>query len=88
MVDPYFSGTKLEWLLREKARGVAPETLAAGTIDSWLMRKLTNGAVHATEHTNASRTMLYDINAHTERPALCAVQRAARYPAGGPRLVR
>ncbi|MBX3174706.1 MAG: glycerol kinase GlpK [Gemmatimonadaceae bacterium] len=73
VVDPYFSGTKLEWLLREKARGVAPETLAAGTIDSWLIWKLTNGAVHATEHTNASRTMLYDINAHTWSDRLCAL---------------
>lgn len=71
VVDPYFSGTKLEWLLREKARGVSPDTLAAGTIDSWLIWKLTNGAVHATEHTNASRTMLYDINAQGWSERLC-----------------
>ncbi|HET8771054.1 MAG TPA: glycerol kinase GlpK [Gemmatimonadaceae bacterium] len=62
--DPYFSATKLEWLLAHKARDarVAPERLAAGTIDTWLIWKLTNGAVHATDPTNASRTMLYDIN--------------------------
>ena len=63
VVDPYFSATKLEWLLarpgvRERAeRG----ELLAGTIDTWLVWKLTNGEVHATDHTNASRTMLYDI---------------------------
>jgi glycerol kinase len=52
--DPYFSATKLEWLLREHAR----EGLAFGTVDSWLVWKLTGGAVHATDATNASRTML------------------------------
>ncbi|MDH5234240.1 MAG: glycerol kinase GlpK [Gemmatimonadota bacterium] len=63
--DPYFSATKLEWLLQHRARGsgVPMERLAAGTIDSWLIWKLTNGAVHATDPTNASRTMLYDIDA-------------------------
>ena len=63
--DPYFSATKLEWLLQQKAREseVPAERLAAGTIDSWLIWKLTNGAVHATDPTNASRTMLYDIDA-------------------------
>ena len=52
--DPYFSATKLEWLLqRHDAAG-----LAFGTVDSWLVWKLTNGAVHATDETNASRTLL------------------------------
>jgi glycerol kinase len=52
--DPYFSATKLEWLLREHpAKG-----LAFGTIDSWLVWKLTGGRVHATDETNASRTLL------------------------------
>ncbi len=62
--DPYFSATKLEWLLQHKPRDAQahPERLAAGTIDTWLIWKLTNGAVHATDPTNASRTMLYDIN--------------------------
>ena len=63
--DPYFSATKLEWLLQHKAREaqLPLARLAAGTIDSWLIWKLTNGAVHATDPTNASRTMLFDINA-------------------------
>jgi glycerol kinase len=52
--DPYFSATKLEWLLRERAA----EGLAFGTVDSWLVWRLTGGGVHATDATNASRTML------------------------------
>ncbi|MEY4609217.1 MAG: hypothetical protein RL625_1434 [Gemmatimonadota bacterium] len=70
--DPYFSATKLEWLLREVARprGLALTDLAAGTVDSWLIWRLTNGAVHATDHTNASRTMLCDIEAREWSPAL------------------
>jgi glycerol kinase len=51
--DPYFSATKLEWLL-QRHQG----DLAFGTVDSWLVWKLTDGAVHATDETNASRTML------------------------------
>jgi glycerol kinase len=73
VTDPYFSATKLEWMLRERARGVSPATLAAGTIDSWLVWKLTNGAVHATDPTNASRTMLFDINAMQWSDQLCAL---------------
>jgi glycerol kinase len=65
VVDPYFSGTKLEWLLDHvdgaRARAEAGE-LAAGTIDSWLIWKLTGGRVHATDPTNASRTLLYNID--------------------------
>jgi glycerol kinase len=52
--DPYFSATKLEWLLRERS----PDGLAFGTVDSWLVWKLTKGHVHVTDVTNASRTML------------------------------
>jgi glycerol kinase len=52
--DPYFSATKLEWLLREHD---APD-LAFGTVDSWLLWKLTGGRVHATDESNASRTLL------------------------------
>ena len=73
VVDAYFSGTKVEWLLREhrlEARAAAGE-LAFGTIDSWLIWKLTNGAVHATDPTNASRTLLYDIDAHAWSRELC-----------------
>lgn len=66
VADPYFSATKLEWLLRDAglmARARNGE-LAAGTIDSWLVTRLTGGRVHATDHTNASRTLLYDLAAH------------------------
>ncbi len=73
--DPYFSATKLEWLLEHKAResGVPTERLAAGTVDTWLIWKLTNGAVHATDPTNASRTMLFDINTLAWSAQLCAL---------------
>ena len=57
--DPYFSATKLEWILRET--GAPAETLAFGTVDSWLVWQLTGGAVHATDVSNASRTMLLDL---------------------------
>jgi glycerol kinase len=73
VTDPYFSATKLEWLLKERAKGTPPERLAAGTIDSWLVWKLTNGAVHATDPTNASRTMLFDINTMQWSDQLCAL---------------
>jgi len=56
--DPYFSATKLEWLLAATGR---PPGAAFGTVDSWLVQRLTKGAVHATDPTNASRTMLYNI---------------------------
>lgn len=70
--DPYFSATKLEWLLEHKARAanLPVDRLAAGTIDTWLIWKLTNGAVHATDPTNASRTMLFDINTMQWSPRL------------------
>ena len=55
--DPYFSATKLEWLLREHGR----DGLAFGTVDSWLVWKLTGGTVHATDVTNASRTLLVSL---------------------------
>ena len=65
MPDAYFSATKIKWILdnvagaRERAeRG----ELAFGTIDTWLLWKLSNGKIHATDYTNASRTMLFDIN--------------------------
>src|SRR4029450_12664502 len=62
VLDPYFSGTKLEWLLGPGGGG-ADAGPAFGTVDSWLLWKLTGGAVHATEPSNASRTLLYDITA-------------------------
>ena len=66
LLDPYFSGTKLGWLLDHVpgARAAAERgELLAGTIDSWVIWKLTGGRVHATDATNASRTLLYDIRA-------------------------
>ncbi|HEY0649894.1 glycerol kinase GlpK, partial [Phenylobacterium sp.] len=67
LLDPYFSGTKLAWLLDHVpgARAAAGRgELLAGTIDAWVIWKLTGGKVHATDATNASRTLLYDIRAH------------------------
>ena len=64
IVDAYFSGTKLKWILDEVvgARDLANQgKLAFGTIDSWLLWKLTEGRVHATDVSNASRTMLFNI---------------------------
>ena len=62
--DPYFSATKLEYLLKKPEIAFVARNgrLCAGTIDSWLIWKLTGGKVHATDPTNASRTLLYDIN--------------------------
>jgi glycerol kinase len=64
LLDPYFSGTKLAWLLDnvEGARAAAERgELLFGTVDTWLIWRLTEGAVHATDATNAARTLLYDI---------------------------
>ncbi|WP_445679933.1 glycerol kinase GlpK [Radicibacter daui] len=64
LLDPYFSGTKISWILDnvEGARARAERgELAFGTVDSWLVWRLTGGKVHATDATNASRTLLYDI---------------------------
>ena len=58
--DPYFSATKLEWLLARTERPAAE--LAFGTVDSWLVWKLTGGRVHVTDRTNASRTMLLSLD--------------------------
>ena len=73
VVDSYFSATKLRWLLDQVpgAREMARRgELAFGTVDSWLLWKLTGGAVHATDVTNASRTMLFDIRRHAWDEAL------------------
>ena len=72
VLDPYFSGTKAEWLLHEGGV-VADDDLAIGTIDSWLLWKLTAGGVHATEVSNASRTMLFDIRTLTWSEDLCGL---------------
>jgi glycerol kinase len=73
--DPYFSATKVEWLLREQQllERYEPADLAIGTIDAWLVFRLTGGAVHATDPTNASRTMLYDIDRFVWSDELCDV---------------
>ena len=73
VTDPYFSATKLEWILANRAKSIDRADLCAGTIDSWLVWKLTGGAVHATDPTNASRTMLYDIDAREWSDELCAI---------------
>ncbi len=75
VLDPYFSATKLAWLLREG--GVAADdNLVFGTVDTWILWHLTggtNGGVHATDPSNASRTMLYDIGALEWSDELCAL---------------
>jgi glycerol kinase len=72
VLDPYFSGTKLEWLLTEG--GVeANADLAFGTVDAWIVWQLTAGAVHATDPSNASRTLLYDIRRRRWDDELCAL---------------
>ncbi len=72
--DAYFSASKIKWILDnvDGARALAEEgKLAFGTVDTWLIWALTNGAVHATDPTNASRTMLFDIHTMTWDPWLC-----------------
>ena len=60
-IAPYFSASKIAWLLREYADAQDPSDLMVGTIDTWLIYKLTGGKVHATDVTNASRTMVMDL---------------------------
>jgi glycerol kinase len=67
VLDPYFSGTKIEWLVREG--GVDPARAAFGTVDSWLAFKLTGE--HVTDFSNASRTMLFDISKRAWDEELC-----------------
>jgi glycerol kinase len=68
VIDPYFSATKLAWLL-DNVDGVRDAAQSGhilfGTIDTWILWKLTDGRVHATDYTNASRTMLFDIHSLT-----------------------
>ncbi|MDR3374411.1 MAG: glycerol kinase GlpK [Ancalomicrobiaceae bacterium] len=76
LLDPYFSGTKVAWILDHvagaRARAEAGE-LAFGTVDSFLLWRLTGGQVHATDATNASRTLLYDIHRGCWDEDLCAL---------------
>ena len=65
IIDPYFSGTKVTWLRRNNERvadALRSGEVFFGTIDSWLLYRLTDGSVHATDHSNASRTLLFNIN--------------------------
>lgn len=74
IIDPYFSATKIHWLLenvpgaREKAEA---GDLLFGTVDTWLLWRLTNGKVHVTDYSNASRTMLFNINSLTWDDEIC-----------------
>ncbi len=75
VIDPYFSATKIRWLL-DHVNGAhiaaAQGELAFGTVDSWLLWQLTRGQVHATDVSNASRSMLFDIHHHQWDPELLA----------------
>ena len=70
VLDPYFSGSKLEWLFQHSDIAPGPD-VAVGTIDSWIVWNLTGGTVHATDATNASRTMLFDIGSLAWSADLC-----------------
>jgi glycerol kinase len=76
LCDPYFSGTKVKWLLDHvpgaRARADRGE-LAFGTVDSFLIWKLTGGRVHATDATNAARTLLFNIGTNQWDPEICAL---------------
>ena len=76
LLDPYFSATKVKWLLDHvdgaRARAEAGE-LAFGTVDTWLIWNLTGGRVHATDATNAARTMLYNITTGTWDAEICGL---------------
>jgi glycerol kinase len=73
-LDPYFTGTKFCWLAAEEPRvweGVRDGSLALGTVDSYLIARLTGGAAHVTDPSNASRTLLYDLGTGDWSDELC-----------------
>ena len=77
-LDPYFTGTKLTWLAAnepEIGAGLAGGSLVTGTVDSYLIARLTGGARHVTDASNASRTLLFDINTGWWSPELCELLR-------------
>ena len=81
LLDAYFSGTKVRWLLDhvEGARACAEKgALAFGTVDTWLIWKLTGGRVHATDVSNASRTMMFNIHTHDWDDKLLSLLRVPR----------
>lgn len=61
VINPYFSASKIKWIL-DNMEGLSKENLKFGTIDSWILWRLTGGKVHATDYSNASRTLLFNIN--------------------------
>ncbi len=69
-VDAYFSGTKVKWIL-ENIKGYRLDDILFGTIDSWLIWKLTSGKVHVTDYTNASRTLIFNIKEKKWDQDLC-----------------
>ncbi len=71
VLDPYFSASKFEWLFTTGGVVTGPD-LALGTVDSWILWNLTGGEVHATDATNAARTMLYDITELRWHSELCS----------------
>jgi glycerol kinase len=76
LLDAYFSGTKIRWILDhcpDAQRRAEAGELAFGTVDTWLLYRLTGGAVHATDPTNACRTLLYDIHERRWHPELLSV---------------
>ena len=72
VLDPYFSASKLQWMFEER-QVPRDHELVVGTIDSWILWNLTGGRVHATDPSNASRTMLFDIRTLTWDEELCAL---------------
>ncbi|HEU5303496.1 MAG TPA: glycerol kinase GlpK [Gemmatimonadales bacterium] len=75
VADPYFSATKLELLLKDAGtrRRAGHGELAAGTVESWLVARLSGGRAHVTDHTNASRTLLYNLRSRDWDPDLLAL---------------
>ncbi|HCM40867.1 MAG: glycerol kinase [Bdellovibrionales bacterium GWA1_52_35] len=74
LVDPYFSGTKVSWALKNwpaVAKAQKDGRLAIGTIDSFLLSRISGGAVHSTEPSNASRTLAFHLTKHKWDPELC-----------------
>ncbi len=81
VLDPYFSGTKLAWLLRHipgASRAAHSGHLAFGTVDTWIIWKLTGGRTHVTDPTNASRTMLYNLRSQMWDSSLLKLFRVPR----------
>ncbi len=75
-IDTYFPAPKLQWLLEQRPdirKAIVRDQALIGTIDAYLVYRLTNGRVFATDHTNASRTLLYDIGARRWSEPLCAL---------------